>query len=308
MSNIPKISVLIICYKQEELIRRALDSIIAQREFVYEICVSDDCSPDNTWEVLKDYDRRYPGLFKLHRNNPNVGIFQNIEYTWTMPTGNMIYQLSGDDAIPNNYFKSIIEFINVNKIDYSKAVCIYTDYLEVMPSGSIVYHSNKKIFAADPLKLKIRQIISNRGCCYSKALLSKFKKVSQGKSYEVELAQDCQIQIFTDTIYYLPIPGNTYYTQIGVSTRMTNTERQQSAIDSFPFAGRFFETCGYKLDILDKNFLQFVENFERYRLYKRKLDFLRTIFYYLTSIDIRLGLDGFQIVKFLRMVRRLFTK
>ena len=98
IDGIPKISVLVITYNQEDVIRRAIDSLLVQKDYIYEICVSDDCSKDRTWNILKEYSEKYPGLFVLNRNNPNIGIFENIEKTWTMPTGEIIYQLSGDDA------------------------------------------------------------------------------------------------------------------------------------------------------------------------------------------------------------------
>ncbi|MBQ0090650.1 MAG: glycosyltransferase, partial [Prevotellaceae bacterium] len=63
IEGIPRLSVLIITYKQEELIKRAIYSLLAKKDYIYEICVSDDCSPDGTWEVLQEYDRLYPGLF-----------------------------------------------------------------------------------------------------------------------------------------------------------------------------------------------------------------------------------------------------
>lgn len=58
----PKISALVICYKQEKLIKRAIDSLLNQKEYLYEICVSDDGSPDKTWEVLQEYAVQHPGF------------------------------------------------------------------------------------------------------------------------------------------------------------------------------------------------------------------------------------------------------
>ena len=94
IEGIPRISVLVITYNQEDVISRAIDSLLLQRDYIYEICVSDDCSKDRTWDILQDYSAKHPGLFVLNRNDPNVGIFENIEKTWTMPTGDIIYQSS----------------------------------------------------------------------------------------------------------------------------------------------------------------------------------------------------------------------
>ena len=39
----------------------------------------------------------------------NVGIFENIEFTWTMPEGDLIYQLSGDDECGDGFFKAVLD-------------------------------------------------------------------------------------------------------------------------------------------------------------------------------------------------------
>ena len=75
MDSSPRISVLIITYKQSNLISRALDSVLKQREYVYEICVSDDCSPDDTFTILQEYKKQYPELIKIHQNKENLGIW-----------------------------------------------------------------------------------------------------------------------------------------------------------------------------------------------------------------------------------------
>lgn len=221
--NIPKISVLIICYKQEELIKRAINSLLVQRDYIYEICVSDDCSPDRTWEVLQEYDKQYPGLFKLHQNRPNVGIFENIEYTWTMPTGDIIYQLSGDDECGEGWFKTVVEYIQKNNIDYKNELfCIYGDYKCIYPNGDNFTGRNNLIqkFPRESLTMAIHGAICSRSVCYSIKILQKFCKVSQGRSYIAEDAQDRQIQLFTENCHYISKVGNIYYARVGVCVNM----------------------------------------------------------------------------------------
>ncbi|MBQ2527095.1 MAG: glycosyltransferase family 2 protein, partial [Bacteroidales bacterium] len=112
----PRFSVIIITYNQEDVIARTLESLLSQ-EYLYEICVSDDCSSDRTWEILNEYSSRYPGLFKLNRNDPNLGIFANEEKTWEMPTGDIVYRIAGDDMCCEGYFKAVVDFISEKGID-----------------------------------------------------------------------------------------------------------------------------------------------------------------------------------------------
>ena len=110
LEGIPKLSIMVITYNQEKVVGRTMDSLIQQRDYVYEICVSDDCSTDRTWEILQEYKNRYPDLIKIHRQEHNVGIFENTEYQWTMPTGDMVNGIAGDDTTPNGWYKSVNVF------------------------------------------------------------------------------------------------------------------------------------------------------------------------------------------------------
>lgn len=54
------LSIIVISHNQKELLKRCLDSILAQSlPFEHEIIVSDDASSDGTWEVALDYAARY---------------------------------------------------------------------------------------------------------------------------------------------------------------------------------------------------------------------------------------------------------
>ncbi len=253
IEGIPKISITIICYKQEKLIKRAIDSLLVQKDYIYEICVSDDCSPDGTWEILNQYSKENPGLFKLHSSDSNVGIFENVEYTWQMPTGDIVYSMAGDDEAGAGWFKKVVDFISDNSIDYkNNFICIYGDYKNIYPSGdSIVFHNNLVTKSNNLLKLSLRRKIGNRGCCFSRNVLERFRKVSQGRSHIAEDAQDRQLQIFSEKNYYIPSVGNIYYSHIGVSSKVDEETLLERA-KIRPYAFSLFESWGVKLDEKDR--------------------------------------------------------
>ena len=292
INEVPKISVLIICYRQEELIKRAINSLLAQKDYIYEICVSDDCSPDKTWEVLQEYDSKYPGLFKLHRNEPNIGIFENIEYTWTMPTGDLIYQLSGDDEVGSDWFKTVINYIQYNNIDYKKELfCIYGDYKCIYPNGDVYTFKNKKVASGkDVIRLSLRGLIGNRSCCYSIAILKRFQKVSQGRSYIAEVIQDRQLQVFAETNYYIPQVGNTYYSNIGVSVGLDKShfEERQGMMDYYL---EFLQKNNIIVPEVDKKYVKCFNAFYIFLHKKSAKTFVRYIVLYLKSGILQWG-DG----------------
>lgn len=314
IESIPKISVLIICYKQEELIKRAINSLLAQKDYIYEICVSDDCSPDKTWEVLQEYNCKYPGLFKLHQNRPNVGIFENIEQSWTMPSGDLIYQLSGDDECGEGWFKTIVEFIQKNKIDFENELfCIYGDYKAVYPNGDTFVLKNDIIKTGhNALGLSLRKLICNRSACYSKKILEKYISVSDGRSYAVESAQDMQLQIMAESNYYIPMVGNIYYTRIGVSAG----NNRNGAVETkapMDYVNDVLKKTNYNLPNEDRNLFQYFLIRARNNIdfsfgkiskstFRRKK--MQLFILYLCSIDFSLGLRGLRIKRFLFALRR----
>ena len=246
IEGIPKISVIVICYKQEELIKRAINSLLAQKDYIYEICVSDDCSPDRTWEVLQEYDKQYPGLFKLHQNHPNVGIFENIEYTWTMPTGDIIYQLAGDDECGEGWLRKVVDFINTKNLDASHgSFAIYGNYECVYPNGdSLLLKNNLVTKERSAVHLSLRNLVCNRSVCYTRNILKRFKNLSKDRSHMVEQAQEIQVQLYSDKNYYINSVGNIYYSRIGVSSHITPDEfKERRLIRKYTMA--FLKSEGY---------------------------------------------------------------
>lgn len=305
LDNIPKISVLVITYNQESVISKAIDSLLAQKDCIYEICVSDDCSKDRTWEILQDYSANNPGLFVLNRNDPNIGIFENIEKTWTMPSGDLIYQLSGDDECGEGWFKTVIKFIKEKNLDYKNELfCIYGDYQSLYPNGdSYIY---KNIFVTtkiDPVRLTLRSLIGNRSICYSKKILEKFEKVSKGKSHIAESAIDKQVQLFSEKNYYIPYVGNIYHVGIGVSSSF-NEEKLKDREQIETYAKKFLEMHGYVFCIKDLNYLKFLE--EMAILYRNDsfIFKIRLLWLYIKSIDFIFGLNGFRIKRYLFAIAR----
>lgn len=307
IEGIPKISVIIICYKQEELIKRAIDSLLAQKDYIYEICVSDDCSPDRTWEVLQEYDKQYPGLFKLHQNNPNVGIFENIEYTWSMPTGDIIYRLAGDDECGAGWFKTVIEFIQNNHIDYKNELfCIYGDYQAKYPNGDYYIASNRAVtLGLDCVSLALRNKVFNRSACYNIRILQKFLKVSKGRSYEVESAMDRQLQIISQKNYYIPVVGNVYYAQVGVSANMSSKliEQRLRSMDRLREVMDYF---GYSITNKDEILMSYITERERLAINKTIKQYLNVLNLYFASRDYASGKSDFNFKRVIfAIVRRI---
>lgn len=308
IEGIPRISVLVITYRQEGIVGRTLDSLLAQKDYLYEICVSDDCSPDHTWDVLLDYQKRYPDIIKLHRNESNVGIFENFEQVWTMPTGDVIYQVSGDDEIGDGWLEKVVRYISDNNIDYKNELfCIYGDFKCSYPNGDYYVFHNKIIdkYPNQALRLVLRGLIGNRSACFSINVMKKFDKVSQGRSYLVETIQDALLQLYTEKNYYINDIGNIYYANIGVSAHLDDDTlkiRQQRR----SFAEDFLRTKGVKIrnsEIYSGKYQQAMIDF---KFYHRLSDILKAIWYFILSFDIRYSFHSDNIRRYTFAILRRF--
>lgn len=98
MNNKTKISVAIITYNQQDVLPQTLDSVLMQQgDFELEVIIGEDCSPDNTYEVCLDYQKRYPDIIKVIHTSHNVGITANFFRVLQACTGDFIAHMDGDD-------------------------------------------------------------------------------------------------------------------------------------------------------------------------------------------------------------------
>ena len=79
MENEEKIDVLIATYNGQEFLRQQLDSIINQTYKNIRILISDDCSTDNTREILKEYKQKDDRII-LYFQDENLGYIKNFEF------------------------------------------------------------------------------------------------------------------------------------------------------------------------------------------------------------------------------------
>ena len=91
------ISVVMCTYNGHQFLREQMDSILAQDLKPYEIIVQDDLSTDDTWAILEDYQRDFPGLIKIHRNAERLGFNRNFHTAMLRATGNFIAISDQDD-------------------------------------------------------------------------------------------------------------------------------------------------------------------------------------------------------------------
>lgn len=227
----PRISVVIITYKQQDLISRAIDSVLCQKEYgLKEIVISDDCSPDNTWSVLNNYSNKYPEYIRAYRNERNLGIYTNLQRALSYITDtDLVLFLSGDDEYCDGFFKNITDVINIKNINLKTCFSIFCDFQIVDTNGknTIIRQINitRSLSRKTALSKKLRHLLYARSIAISFETVKKFKPIpiDKGISY-AENFFDIQPYLYSDLFYYFPFVGSNYYSSIGVSTTMINVQ------------------------------------------------------------------------------------
>ena len=106
----PKISLVLLAFNQESLVRESIDSILSQDYENLEILLSDDCSTDKTYELMSEAYNSYSGPHRLllNRNDCNMGIGPHVHYAGSLTSGDYIVMAAGDDiSLPGRVSHSV---------------------------------------------------------------------------------------------------------------------------------------------------------------------------------------------------------
>jgi len=95
----PLITFFLYAYNQERFIREAVEGAFSQTYMPLEIILSDDCSTDSTFTIMKEMVANYTGPHKiiLNRNENNIGVCAHINRSVDMSLGELIVGAAGDD-------------------------------------------------------------------------------------------------------------------------------------------------------------------------------------------------------------------
>ena len=93
------ISFCLIAYNQEQFIEEAVQGAFAQTYSPLEIILSDDCSSDRTFDIMREMAAAYSGPHKIitNKNEKNLGIGGHINRVVQISSGELIVGAGGDD-------------------------------------------------------------------------------------------------------------------------------------------------------------------------------------------------------------------
>lgn len=111
----PGVSVIMATYNCGDTLRASIDSIIAQTYTDWEFIICDDCSTDDTYEILSEYAQKYPKKIIVIKNEKNSKLAFSLNHCLEHAKGEYIARMDGDDiSLPERLARQV-EFLDAHK-------------------------------------------------------------------------------------------------------------------------------------------------------------------------------------------------
>lgn len=200
----PKVSVIVPNYNHAPYLRLRLDSIFNQTFQDFEVVILDDCSTDNSKEIIEEYRNR-PQVSHVVYNETNSGSpFKQWAKGFDLAKGEYIWIAESDDWAELTFLEEMVPFLDK---DASLSFAYCNSYIEdgsrLPPFTQNSFNSTKKIPSKEMLKYLCQ------GCCVYNASSVIFRKESAfniSRDYQsFSCSGDYLFWIFLSEI------GNTFY-------------------------------------------------------------------------------------------------
>jgi len=176
MDNVNKlVSIIMPCYNASSVISKSIDSVLNQSYANWELLITNDCSTDNSEEIIEEYlkkDSRIK-LFNLEHNN---GVAAARNNSISHAKGDYICFLDSDDTWFSKKLEKQVIFMLENNYQFS-----YTGYRKI---------NNEDVFISKPIKVSSKGVYykdllkhNEIGCLtvmISKNVLGKHKMIKVG--------------------------------------------------------------------------------------------------------------------------------
>lgn len=138
MDNIIRVTILMPIYKVEQYLEKTLNSIFSQTYPYLDYVFVNDCSPDNSLQILKDAIIKYKiekNKFTIINHFRNEGIAVSRADCIANAKGDYVYFVDSDDWIEENTVEQMVSATNGGAVDI-----VGCDFMKDFVSGQTTYH------------------------------------------------------------------------------------------------------------------------------------------------------------------------
>ena len=113
MEEKPRISVIMSVYNAQLYLEEAIESILNQSFSDFEFLILDDCSVDNSINILSKFTSR-DARVKVFKNKENLGLTKSLNKLILLSKGEFLARMDADDISLVDRFKEQINFFDTN--------------------------------------------------------------------------------------------------------------------------------------------------------------------------------------------------
>lgn len=150
MNNLnPLVTIVSICYNHAQFVCENLDSILNQTYKNVELIIMDDCSTDNSVEVIQNWINENNVKCTFIPHSKNKGVCATMNEAITLSKGKYISLIASDDVMETNKTAIQVEFLEQKGEEYA-LVC--SNFSEINENGKVLnenYFSDDFIFPED---------------------------------------------------------------------------------------------------------------------------------------------------------------
>lgn len=140
----PVVSILMLAYNHENYLSEAISRVLEQiTEFPYELIIGEDCSTDDTRNIVLNYQKRFPSIIRSIFSEKNIGMHNNFLRLLNLSNGEFIAFCEGDDY-----------WIDPNKLQ------VQVDCLRTHPNIGLCFHP---VYSKSAINMGAEEVVSFHG-------------------------------------------------------------------------------------------------------------------------------------------------
>lgn len=150
-----KVSILVPIYGVEKYIRQCAISLFSQTYANIEYVFVDDCSPDNSIDILQEVLRNYPdrkNQVQIIRHQVNRGLGASRKTALAAATGDFVFNVDSDDFLLLDAVETLVKTQKETGADIVTGL-----FISLFPDGSMTEKHYQKLGKSELLKLMLAQ-------------------------------------------------------------------------------------------------------------------------------------------------------
>ena len=200
------VSVLISVFNAQETISNSLNSILNQTYKNIEILIMDDCSTDNSFDILNSFQLDNNNV-KIYKNSQNLGLTKSLNKLVDMCNGDIIVRHDIDDYSVEKRIEKQVKALSRYKLDFCLARATRMDTKKPIPRFSF--------YLPDKFVIKYKNPFIHGTLAINKDVLLKVGKYDEDfyfaqdyKLFSDLLANGFKYKVLNESLYYLNMKNN----------------------------------------------------------------------------------------------------